>query len=210
MSRKKRSPQNLKRRSPKKTATPAQFPLWIWAAGGGVVLVLLVIGLFYLGNQGPAIANSDIEGVIILPDPGAGHQEGEIDYHDDVPAGGAHSATWLNCGIYDESIREENVVHSMEHGAVWLAYEPNLPSDQVEILRDLVRQQRSRTPEPLIVLAPKPELEAPIVATAWRVQLNLDDASDERLVQFLQRYQKGPFTPEPGASCTGGVGEPLS
>ena len=68
---------------------------------------------------------------------------------------------------------------------------------------------RRKQGEPLVILAPESELDAPIVATAWRMQLNLEDASDERLVQFLRRYQRGPFTPEPGASCTGGVGEPL-
>jgi len=54
-----------------------------------------------------------------------------------------------------------------------------------------------------------PNLDSPIVATAWRVQLNLDDAADERLVQFVNKYQKGPFTPEPGANCVGGIGEPI-
>jgi hypothetical protein len=52
-------------------------------------------------------------------------------------------------------------------------------------------------------------MEAPVVATAWRVQLQLDNASDERLAQFLDIYQNGPYAPEPGAPCTEGVGEPL-
>ena len=52
-------------------------------------------------------------------------------------------------------------------------------------------------------------MEAPIVVTAWQVQLPLDDAADVRLPQFLNRYQNGPFTPEPDAPCSGGMGEPL-
>ena len=172
--------------------------------------MLLVMGLFYLGQQGPAIANNDIEGLIIAPDPGRGHTEEDVDYHDDVPAGGEHSSVWLNCGIYDNPVHEENAVHSLEHGAVWLAYNPTLATDQVDILRNLVRQERSRRGEPMIILSPRDNLEAPIVATAWRIQLNLDDASDERLEQFVRRYQRGPFTPEPGALCWDGTGEPLS
>jgi hypothetical protein len=62
-----------------------------------------------------------------------------------------------------------------------------------------------------ILLAPKADLNDPIVVTAWRVQLRVDDASDERILQFIKKYQQGPFTPEPGATCTfGGIGEPLS
>lgn len=210
MTRKKRAASGPKRKFTKRTPQQSQIPVWVWLAGGSIVLIVAVMGLFYLDNQGPAIANSGIEGLVILPDPGRGHQEGEVDYHDEVPAGGTHNSAWLNCGIYDQPIHEENVVHSMEHGAVWLAYQPDLPTDQVEILRNLVRQERSRRGEPLVVMAPKPQLDAPIVATAWRVQLNLDDASDERLAQFLSRYQRGPFTPEPGAPCFDGVGQPLS
>jgi hypothetical protein len=182
------------------------IPYWVWLAGGGVVVVLLVAGLFYLGYNGQTIANSDIEGLIVLPAQDRQHLEGDIDYVDLTPSGGSHNPQWLNCGIFEEPVRPENVLHSMEHGAVWLSYEPNLPEEQVEVLRNLVNQERSRQGEPLIILAPMPGLEIPIVATAWRVRLELEDASDERLQAFVDRYQRGPFTPEPGASCAfGGV-----
>lgn len=210
MAKKKTSGPGFKRKTTKTPQQQSKIPLWGWLVGGGLVAVLLVAGLFYLGYQGQAIANSGIEGLAILPDSGRGHEEGDIHDDDEVPAGGTHNAAWQNCGIYDEPVREENVIHSMEHGAAWTAYQPDLPANQVDLLRNLVRQERSRQREPLIVLAPKPGLDVPIVATAWRVQLELEDASDERLVQFMQRYQRGPFTPEPGASCAGGIGEPLS
>jgi hypothetical protein len=154
----------------------------------------------------------DIEGVVFFPDPGKNHQEGDIDYPEAVPPGGMHSDGWQNCGIYDEPVLLEPTVHSLEHGAVWIAYQPNLSSDQVELLRAIVRQERQARGEALVLLAPmsgEPSMDAPIVVTAWQVQLQLDDASDERLPRFLSRYQNGPFTPEPGASCSGSLGEPL-
>jgi hypothetical protein len=208
MAKKKR--RTFKRNIPRQQQTKAGIPLWVWVTGGAVIAVLVVIGLFYLGQQGPALATGSIEGVEVLPDPGRGHTEEDVHYEDEVPAGGAHSAAWQNCGIYAEPIEEEPAVHSLEHGAVWIAYQPDLPSDQVTALRELVRSEFSRVREPLILLTPKPELESPIVASAWRVRLELDDASDERLVEFVQEYQRGPFTPEPGAACTGGIGEPLT
>ena len=188
----------------------SKIPTWIWFAGGGILAVLLIGGLFFLGNMQPPALSSDIEGVVILPDMGAGHQEGDLHDDHEVPAGGAHNSAWQNCGIYNEPVREENVVHSLEHGAVWIAYQPELPEGQIETLRQLVRSERSRQSEPLIVLAPKPELESPIIATAWRVQLELDSATDDRLVAFLNEYQRGPLTPEPQANCVNGIGKPLS
>ncbi len=183
----------------------------MWAFGGGGLALLLVAGLFYLGYNNPAANSDDISGLVISPDPGRDHLEGEIVYALDAPPGGPHNATWLNCGIYDQPVRTENAVHSLEHGAVWLAYQPDLPAGQVDSLRQLVRDEQRRLGERLIILSPKPDLADPIVATAWRAQLRLDDPADGRLVQFVRRYQKGPYTPEPGADCTfGGIGEPLS
>jgi hypothetical protein len=53
-------------------------------------------------------------------------------------------------------------------------------------------------------------LPVPVVASAWGVQLKVQSASDPRLAQFLQKYEQGPQTPEPGAACTGGVGTPTN
>lgn len=199
-----------KRRTSRPAPATKKIPMWMWLAGGGALALLLIAGLFYLGTNGQAIANSSIEGLVILPEQGRGHEDGDLHTDDEVPAGGTHNSQWQACGIYDQPVRQENVVHSMEHGAVWLAYQPDLPAGQVETLRQLVRSERSRMNEPLIVLAPKPGLSVPIVATAWRVQLELDNAADERLPAFLAKYQRGPFTPERGANCVTGLGEPIS
>ena len=45
---------------------------------------------------------------------------------------------WQNCGVYDQPVEDSQAVHSMEHGAVWITYQPDLPAEQVDQLRDLV------------------------------------------------------------------------
>ena len=190
--------------------TEQKIPTWAWYAGAGVVALLLILGLFYLDSQslrGGVNTTRGIDEARVFPDPGAGHLNGDIEYASVVPPGGPHNPTWQNCGIYNEPIRTENAVHSMEHGAVWIAYDPELPAEQVEKLRDLVRDERSRL-RTFYVLAPKEGLPSPIVATAWRVQLEVDDAFDERLPDFMERFHVGQYTPERGAACSGGVGDP--
>jgi hypothetical protein len=211
MAKKGRTRQQYKRKNDKAGRAGQKTPLWVWGLGGGLVAVLLVAGLLYLGYSDSATAQADIDGLVIFPAPSRDHLDGDVAYAQDVPPGGPHNPTWLNCGIYDEPVRAENAVHSLEHGAVWLTYLPDLPAAQVDLLRDLVRGEQSRLRERLIILSPRPDLDDPIVATAWQAQLRLDDASDERLVEFVQRFQKGPYTPEPGADCTfGGDGHPSS
>lgn len=158
--------------------------------------------------QTGAQAAADIPGVELFPEQDRNHQEGKIEYDHAASPGGKHSDTWQNCGIYTETLAQEPVMHSLEHGAVWVAYRPDLPADQVSLLQAAVQAELQAGTEPLVLLSPQPGLDAPVVASAWRAQLKLDDPADARLVQFLQVYQNGPYTPEPGAPCSGGIGTP--
>ncbi|PKQ25409.1 MAG: hypothetical protein CVT64_10450 [Actinobacteria bacterium HGW-Actinobacteria-4] len=133
-----------------------------------------------------------------LPDPAPDPVTGTVL----PPMGGPHDFYWQNCGIYTQPIRATNAMHSMEHGAVWIAYHPELAADQVDLLTTKVKN-RAYT-----LLSPVPNLASPVVLTAWGLQLELDDADDDRLDVFLTKYIQGPQTPEPGASCQGGVGTP--
>ena len=99
MTKKKNPASAFKRTAAQASPRQPKLPSWVWLAGGGVVAVLLVTGLLYLGFQGPATANSGIEGVEILPNPGQGHQEGEIVNAGEVPAGGIHNAR----AVYDDA-----------------------------------------------------------------------------------------------------------
>jgi hypothetical protein len=131
------------------------------------------------------------------------HTEDEVDYEQNPPAGGEHNPVWQNCGVYEEPIRNETAIHSLEHGAVWITYRPSLPDEQVQQLEDLAQG------ESYVLVSPMEGLPSPIVASAWGNQLQVQEASDESLEEFKSAFIQGPQTPEPGAACSGGVGEPV-
>jgi hypothetical protein len=135
--------------------------------------------------------------------PAKPHTGGDVDYAQTPPAGGKHDYVWQNCGFYAEPIRDENAVHSLEHGAVWITYSPDIPQDEVELLRDLAQSQT------YVLVSPYEGLPSPVVASAWGKQLTLESAENPDLERFIRAYRQGPQTPEPGAACTGGVGEPV-
>lgn len=171
--------------------------------GTGAVLLLAVAGgttaaVFARRAARPSLAAVKTYPVV------QGHVEGRVAYKQNPPAGGPHNAVWLNCGIYNKPVPNENAVHDLEHGAVWITYRPDLPAGQVKDLTALVRGQTYLT------LSPYPGLPAPVVASAWGKQLVLTGAADKRLPAFIQRYKQGPQAPEPGAVCTGGIGTPSS
>jgi Protein of unknown function (DUF3105) len=125
------------------------------------------------------------------------HTTEPVTYEQSPPVGGNHNPTWLNCGVYTETVPNELAVHSLEHGAVWVTYRPDLPAEQVEQLVDSV-------PDTYLVVSPYEGLTAPVVASAWGVQLPLTGVDDPRLEEFITEYRQGAQTPEPGAACTGG------
>jgi Protein of unknown function (DUF3105) len=169
----------------------------------GAVAVLLIVG----GVTAAVIANRagkpSLAGVASYSEK-RDHLTGKVNYPQTPPAGGPHSATVLNCGIYDKPVPNENAVHDLEHGAVWITYRPDLPATQVATLRSLVR---GRT---YLTLSPYPGLPAPVVASAWGKQIRLTGAGDSRLEAFINKYRASPQAPEPGSPCDGGIGTPIA
>jgi len=131
------------------------------------------------------------------------HVQRDVEYPQSPPVGGPHHPVWQNCGVYRDPIADENAVHSMEHGAVWIAYGDELDDEAVAALETLARERTH------VLVAPYPALGAEIVATGWGRQLRVDDATDARLAEFVATFEQGPQTPESGAPCSGGLGTPV-
>ncbi len=132
--------------------------------------------------------------------PGRDH-DAELNYEYDSlpPTGGTHNPTWQKCGIYSEPVRAQYVLHSMEHGAVWITYQEDLPAAEIAKLERAANSVSSS------VLSPYPNLQSPIVLTAWAVQLEVDSADDPRIQEFINEFARGPQTPEPEANCASGI-----
>lgn len=143
---------------------------------------------------------AEIEGVETF-DNESQHVEGVVDYPQTPPAGGSHNPAWLNCGVYTEPVPNENAVHSLEHGAIWVTYDPSLSDADLSALK-------AELPSSYIVLSPFDGLPSPVVLSGWNVQLAVDSVDDERISTFLEEYWKSQNVPEPGALCTGAVDAP--
>lgn len=167
-----------------------------------IMLTSIVLMAGFIGASAASEPPS-IDGVVIFNRQLRGHNNSlMIPVGDLPPVGGVHHHQLQNCGIYLSPVVTEKAVHSLEHGAVWITYLPTLPKAEIEHLRGYVRGQE------YMILSPFPGQRSPVVLTAWGVQLELDSANDPRLEQFIARYRLGPATPERGASCMGGFGNP--
>jgi hypothetical protein len=188
--------------------------------GVGVLLVALIAGavvLFYANRPKPpdysAVPNTAPSGVADIYNANAkdakgakdqwggishNHVDGTVNYPLSPPDGGDHNPYPQTCGVYGKAIKNENAVHSMEHGAVWITYKPGISGTQLATIKADVKDLS------FTLVSPYPGLTSNVVASAWGAQLKLDSADDPRLQQFIKHYRLNPDrTPELGAACTG-------
>ncbi len=134
-----------------------------------------------------------IEGVQTYPVE-AGHSDAPVSYPQVPPVGGLHNPIWQQCAFYDAPVPIEKAVHSLEHGAIWITYRPDLAQGEIDSLAALARSRGG-------VLASRWDsgLPSPVVATAWGRQLLLQSTSDPRLMEFVRVYANQ--GPEINAPC---------
>ena len=182
--------------------------VWIGSIAGVLVLALVGVSAWVIVDAGrdkaalEAQADADIEGVEAFDGLTFDHVTTAVDYPQSPPAGGDHNAAWLNCGVYTEPVPNENAVHSLEHGAVWITYDPAIPAEDVATLQAFADNQS------YVLVSPYEGLDSAVAVSAWGYQLKVDSVDDERLPIFIQKYLLNPELAEVGAPCSNGVGVP--
>ncbi len=170
---------------------------------GWIAVAVAVSLLVFISTSDREKGALAIEGVQTFTGITASHSNGTVNYQQTPPAGGEHAPAWLNCGVYAGPIPNENAVHSLEHGAVWITYDPTV------ITGEQLRTLRKAIPKTHVILSPYLGLPSSIVASAWGVQLKMSQVNDTRISEFIAKYRGGAgLAPEPGGPCTGGIDGP--
>lgn len=153
------------------------------------------------GSSGGGTPPPDIPGVVLERAAGRNHRQGAISYPGKhPPSGGEHNPRPLTCGVYDQQPPDEFAVHSLEHGAVWIAYDPSTPAADVTVVKAFAQQDH-------VIVSPYAGMDAPITLVAWEHRLELQSVTDPRLKQFVDGFRNASTAPEQGLPCTG-VGQP--
>ncbi|KQM37516.1 MULTISPECIES: DUF3105 domain-containing protein [Microbacterium] len=180
---------------------------WVVGSTAAVAVIGLVIASFAFAPAPPTsyqAGNStgrEISGVETFQNR-SDHVQGAVTYEQNPPAGGPHNPIWLNCGVYTQPQQNENAVHSMEHGAVWITYDPaRVDQAGIDALKAVM-------PSSYALLSPYPDMDTPIAVSAWNHQLKLDDPNDPRITEFFTEYWRSQNAPEPNAACSGAIDGP--
>lgn len=154
------------------------------------------------GNtDGSASPDGEPAGTQTFTDLEQTHVDTPVDYPQTPPVGGPHNPVWQTCAFYDSAIMTERGVHSMEHGAVWITYSPDLDATSIDTLKALQASGEE------VLVSPFEGLPTPVVASAWGKQLQVQSADDPALAQFVRYFDDGPQTPEKNTPCAQGTDE---
>jgi len=189
----------------KEAAAKRNRILGIVAAVVALVLVAGTVATVLIINAAPRdevdFSGEYTDRLELYPDLDATHTETRVSYDQTPPVGGPHNPAWLNCGVYDEPQQNENVVHTLEHGAVWIAYNPDTTTDaEIAALVALV-------PDTYTVISPYEGIDS-MAISAWGAQLLFSDVGDPVVEEFLTEFWRSPNSPEPNAPCTGAIDGP--
>ncbi|MEV7226728.1 MULTISPECIES: DUF3105 domain-containing protein [Polymorphospora] len=184
-------------------------PIAMFVAVGVLAAGIIGYGAFaaFQGSKPWEDRAADISGITNFreTDPelvaGSQHTPDPVQYTITPPVAGPHNAAWQNCSgdVYDAPIANEHAVHSLEHGAIWITYRPDLPQDQVARLAERV-QGTDKT-----LMSPYEGLDSAISLQAWGYQLKVDDADDSRIDDFIRALRINASIEGPNALCAQGI-----
>lgn len=112
------------------------------------------------------------------------------EYNSNPPTGGWHYDAPAQTGIYDKEFKDEQLIHNLEHSHVWIAYKPDLPTEQVEILADIAKDYGSR-----IIMTPRSANDTSVALMAWEHILKMDSVDETAVREFIEAY-RGSAGPE--------------
>ena len=119
------------------------------------------------------------------------HTDQPVEYGTDPPVSGEHSPIPADCGVHDTMIPNVNMVHTLEHGAVGILYQPKVEKEQIEEIEEFVKSYDSHT-----FSAPYEPLETPFVIVAWAHRMPLETYDDAAVTEFIDVFRESADAPE--------------
>ncbi|QQG45141.1 MAG: DUF3105 domain-containing protein [Candidatus Sungiibacteriota bacterium] len=163
----------------------------LWTILVLAVLIVLVGGGILLSRS----RSKNLPGVFVSDEgrehvsPGHPHT-----YNSNPPTSGPHFAQPAEWGIYKEELPDENLIHNLEHGGVWISYKPGISEEIRKKLEGFFEKYGRK-----IIVEPRSKNDLDIALVAWNRldKFNASDFSEERVDRFIKAFRnKGPeFVP---------------
>ena len=158
-----------------------------------VVIAVAVTGVGFLlskyGNTSPQDIPQQGETIGQQPaahiEVGAAHEP----YNSNPPTSGPHYVKPAEWGVYQQPLQDEQVVHNLEHGGIWISYK-DIDEQTKDELETIGRQYSGAT-----VVSPRPSDDAKISLASWGRLEKLDSFDRDKVINFIKANKNK--SPEP-------------
>lgn len=155
-----------------------------------VVLAVLIAGGIYWAMTTTQKSNEARPGesVSIVSQEHVALGEPHEGYNSNPPTSGPHAgpAPW---GFSEQEIADENAVHNLEHGGIWISYK-NLEPDQIDELKAVAQSNRLS-----VIVSPRASNDAPIAVASWGRLLTMETVDVDQITDFIKANKNK--SPEP-------------
>lgn len=102
-------------------------------------------------------------------------------YKTNPPVSGPHDGEPADWGYYDQELPDIKAIHNLEHGGIWVSYQPEvLSNEQKEELKKLAKKYDQR-----LIVSPRAENDSKIAIASWRRSEKADSLNLDIVNQFL-------------------------
>ena len=181
-----------------------KVPLLIWFLIPTIVLVGFGVWFFSKNMQPkgeenatrPAPVSQEVEGTQVFDivsrthiaqgTPGSG-------YNSNPPSSGPHWPGPAKNGFYETALADQQLIHNLEHGYIWIAYKPDVGDEVKNKLKEIAQKEDWK-----VVVVPREANDTKIALVAWGRVLKMEDPDYEKIEDFIRTYRnRGPEkTPE--------------
>ena len=180
-----------------------RIPLLVWFLIP--TFVIIGAGVWFLSKNStgetqdsalPVAVSNPVEGTVDYEIVGRNHIASGTagsGYNSNPPSSGPHWPNPAKNGVYDSPLPEEQVLHNLEHGHVWIAYKSDVGDEVKNRLKEIVNENDWK-----VVMAPRETNETKIALVAWGRVLKMDEPNYDKIRDFIRTYRnRGPEnTPE--------------
>jgi len=182
----------------------SRIPLLVWFLVP--TLILVVVGVWFLSKSSTSTKPEDSK----VPEAVSTPVEGTVDYdivsrdhiaqgtngsgyNSNPPSSGPHWQGPAKNGFYDTALPDQQLIHNLEHGHIWIAYKPDAGDEIKNRLKEIAQKEDWK-----VVVAPREANDAKIASVAWGRVLKMEDPDYEKIEDFIRTYRnRGPEkTPE--------------
>lgn len=110
-------------------------------------------------------------------------------YNSNPPTSGPHYVQPAEWGVYPSPLKDEQAVHNLEHGGIWISYKDI--DDQTKEQLETIAKANSGS----VILSPRPDGEAKISLASWTRLEKLDSYDEGKILEFIKSNKNK--SPEP-------------